>query len=133
MRFAASALIALLLFTGCSAERNDVPSQDRASLRDIGLHPENYEIGRRLPITGWLIKPPRSVLFVCDEISSESPPRATGSCSEVENEELLNGGDLMKRGRTRWIQERIDLVCEVTGYRPTDVRPERLALTCNSD
>lgn len=132
MRIAASVVMAVFLLAGCSGDE-DIPTNDRASLEHIGLHPETHEIGQRLEVSGWLIKPPRSVLFLCDEISSGSPPRAIGSCTEVENEELLNGGDLMKRGRTRWIQERIDLVCEVTGYRPTDVRPERLALTCNSD
>ena len=130
MRLPALAVVLLVFLTGCPDEKPPAP-QDSASLRDIGLHPEDYEIGRRLGIDGWLIKPPRSVLFVCDEISDDSPPRAIGACSEVENEKLLRSGDTLKLGRTRWIPERLRLSCNVADYRPGDVRPERLTLNCH--
>lgn len=127
----ASLVLAVFLLAACSTEAGDGPRANQASLQDIGLHPENYEIGRRVEIEGWLIKHPHSVLFVCDEISDDSPPRAVGSCSEVENEELLDSEETMRVGRTRWIAEPVNLTCEVSDYRPGDVNPERLTMSCN--
>jgi hypothetical protein len=126
----ASLVVAVFLLAACSTESGDGPRANQVSLQDIGLHPENYEIGRRVEIEGWLIKPPRSVLFVCDEISDDSPPRAVGSCSEVENEELLDSEQTVRGGRTRWMPETVRLACEVSDYRPGDVNPERLTLSC---
>lgn len=118
------------LVTASTRTSLDGSREESASLRDIGLHPESYAIGTRLEVVGWLIKPPRSVLFVCDEISDDYPPRAVGSCSEVENEELLDSKETMRVGRTRWIPEPVNLACEVSGYRPGDVNPERLTMSC---
>lgn len=128
-----SFVLTIALALGACSEGTLQPRQRETSLHELGLNPDRFPLGQEVNITGWLIEPPRSVLFVCDEISSESPPRAIGSCSEVENEELLRSEDAVSRGATTWIPEAVTLTCEVTGYRPTVVRPERLALTCNPD
>ena len=129
MRWAVAGVLGVVLMTGCSREPSP-PTQGAAGLRDIALHPERYAIGERVDVSGWLIRPPQSALFVCDRLGGETAPAATGSCVQVENEDLLDEGGASRLGGTRWVPGRVDLDCRVKRYLPADVRPERLSLTC---
>ena len=124
-----STIAVLFLAGGCSGDESR-RVQEPPSLQEIGEEPDRFPIGYRFSTEGWLIKPPRSVLFICDEISDHNPPKAVGSCSEVENEDVLGTGRLVTRKGTSFLREPVALVCEVTDYAPGDVDPERVVLRC---
>ena len=122
--------IAVLFFAGgCSGDESH-RVRETPSLQEIGEEPGRFPIGYRFPTVGWLIKPPQSVLFICDEISDHHPPKAVGSCSEVQNEDVLGSGHLVTRKGTSFLPKPVALVCEVSDYAPGDIDPERVILRC---
>ena len=127
MRFFAWFGAALLVVGGCGSGWWDAPA-----LRELARNPAQFDIGAPVDVRGFLIRPVRSVTFVCNEISHTVPPKATGPfCVEVQRPGVNTIQGFRHKGRTTWVPTIISLSCVVSAYRPGPVRPERLTLSCH--
>jgi hypothetical protein len=125
----------------CQAASDASHEPKTVSLRTLGSNPEQFSIGDVIVLRGFLIRPPSSVTFICDEISDASPPAATGACIEMEVPKISTFSSIRRLKQTTWSTQRVELQCEVSGFRPgdpdaayqPDFKPERLAVTCQPD
>jgi hypothetical protein len=125
----------------CEAASDARRDPKTMSLRTLGSNPEQFSIGDVIVLRGFLIRPPSSVTFICDQISSARPPAATGACIEMEAPNISTFASVQRMKQTTWSTKQVELQCEVSGFRPgdpnaayqPDFKPERLAVTCQPD
>lgn len=118
------AILMVLSVTGCST------GPARVTLDQITTDPREFDVGERVALEGFAIRPRASVTFLCNELDPDRPPSAKGRCVEVE------GVPLTKAGRDRhvdgvwWDEEKRELDCIVVRRMPIHTDPERVVLSC---
>jgi hypothetical protein len=124
----AVALSLSLAATSCENQREAARLQF-TTLKELAFNPSRFELGEEVRVEGFLIRPPRSATFVCDEISRDTPPRAVGHCIAMDRPQLSRFSELRVTERTRWLDQVRRFDCKVTAYLP-GTPPERVVLSC---
>lgn len=100
------------------------------ALEELASEPERFDVGQRMLVEGFAIRPPNSVTFLCNELGPSEPPTASGSCTEVEGVPLTKSGRDLHQDGIWWDPDERSLDCIVVRRVPVHTNPERVVLSC---
>ncbi len=112
------------LLTSCATGTRETP------LSLIAREPDEFNVGDRLFVEGFAVRPRGSVTFLCSELGTESPPSARGSCLQVEGVPLTDAGRDRHEAGVWWDPQERSLDCIVVRRMPLDADQERVVLSC---